>query len=90
MKRSKESVAVYMTLMGMKASGLIDEDAAERLDQIMEEAFTALEARLSKMEEAAHLAIDDIRDALQDSEYSEEVRIMTALDLCQEAREALA
>ena len=59
-KRSKESVAVYMTLMGMKAAGRIEEDAAEQLDQIMEEAFSALEAKLSKMEEAKiRVGIDD-------------------------------
>ncbi len=50
----------------------------------------ALEERLSKMEEAAHLAIDDIRDALQSNEYSDAVTITVALDLCLEAREALA
>ena len=58
-KRSKESVAVYMMLMGMKAAGRIEEDAAEQLDQIMEEAFTALEARLSKMDEALNLIAEN-------------------------------
>lgn len=48
-----------------------------------------LAEKVVELRETAHLAIDDIRDALQSSEYNDAITITTALSLCQEGRKAL-
>jgi hypothetical protein len=53
-KRSEEFALTIMLLMGMKAGGRIEEDAAEQLEQTISDAFSRLEA-----DNAALLVVKD-------------------------------